>query len=132
MQVFAKRMFECQIVFDVETRTWYVGVIRRTRNFYGVDSFLLEGYSLFYRVWDFLHNGVPGTMVVSPDTAKVVAALECNLLDSGEVHAQYSEFGDEGWPRGFSDPVEFQEFLRRKVQNLEMVVMQKILSGEEV
>ena len=132
MKVFAKRMFECQISFEVETRTWYVGVIRRTRNFHGVDSFTLGGHSLFYRVWDFGCNGIPGTMVVPPDSARVVATLEYNHLESGEVHAQWCEFGDEGWPRGFSDLNEFQVFLRRKIQDLELTVMQKILSGEVV
>lgn len=132
MRVYVRRMMECRISIDVECRTWYIGVIRRSKNFLSVDSFLLSGHSLYSRVWDFFLNGVPVTCVVPPDSVQVVATVEYNLLESGEVHVHYGEFGDEGWPRGFGSENEFREFLSRKLRDLELTVFQKILSGEVV
>jgi hypothetical protein len=125
-EIFVKRMMECGVCYEPVTRTWYISVITRSRSWVRTDYFLLEGKGVAARLWDILQNGVPATCVVPPAVACYVQ-VEYREMDD-VIQLVYSEGSRDGWPRVFSHGHEAWLFLRDRINDLELSVLQKTLS----
>ena len=129
---FVRRMMECAVHVDPSTRTWYIGVTRRTRAWVAMDYYRLDGKSVSGRVRDLIENGVPDLFVTEPLVTRKVAEIEYRLLDDGIVQMQYSEGNRDGWPRSFVSAQEGWLFLHMKLRDLELSVIQQMLSEDVV
>jgi hypothetical protein len=129
-KVFVKRMMDCTLSFHRETRTWYIGVISRTSMRTRTDHYLLEGHSLFARVWDFLRNGVPCTCVYPPFSLAVDVSLEYREVDESIILAYFQDSRDAGWPLTFGTSRDAMLYLRGRIEALELDVIQNLLSED--